>query len=235
MPPSNFYRKLSIYRSIMLDDRIRRKARTSFRTTDGWSSRGYLPHCDAPGLIQFVTIRAADSVPRDIQSALSLELEALRVKGVEAHEINRQRVRRIESLLDAGYGACLLATEAVAGVVIASLRIIAVEGHEILRWVVMPNHIHLLLKIRSSTSLSCVIRFFKARTGKQINKILGSSGRFWFPEYFDRYIRDSGHLDRVIRYIDQNPVRANLVESAENWSFGSVGYQKRLSSQSCQD
>ena len=90
----------------------------------------------------------------------------------------------------------------------------------------MPNHIHLLLVLRTGTLLGEMLRSFKGRTGKEANKILGRAGRFWFPEYFDRYIRDSDHRSRVIRYIDQNPVRAGLVQVPEDWPYGSAGYHR---------
>jgi REP element-mobilizing transposase RayT len=204
-------------------DRIRRKAQKSFRTDAGWWSRGYLPHYDSAEHTQFVTIRLADSVPKHVQVSLNAELGALKKKGEDSSSIGYHRCKRMEALLDAGYGCCVLKAESVADVIIKALENLVEQGHEVLRWVIMPNHIHLLLKIRHGTSLSSVIRFFKGRTGKQANEALGSSGRFWFPEYFDRYIRDSDHLNKVLHYIDQNPVRAGLVKAAADWRFGSAG------------
>jgi len=203
-------------------DCIRRKAKKSFRADNRWWSRGYLPHYDSAEHAQFITIRLADSVPSHVQVALNAELESLRMKGGDSQAIGYHRRKRIEALLDAGYGSCALQAESVAEVILRALEKLVEQGHDVVRWVVMPNHIHLLLKIRRGTALSTVIRFFKGRTGREANKVLGASGRFWFPEYFDRYIRDSDHLAKVLRYIDENPVRAGLVGVAADWRFGSA-------------
>ena len=205
-------------------ERIRLKAQASFTTNHGWSSRGYLPHYDAAGLTQFITIRLADSVPRHVHSSLEVELQALEASGAAEREIGQQRRRRIEFLLDAGYGSCILAQAEVADIIIQAIGNLSVNGHEVIRWVVMPNHIHMLVRVRSGVSLASMLRFFKGRTARLANKVLNRSGQVWFPEFFDRYIRDVQHRDRVIRYIDENPVKAGLVIVAEDWRFGSAGY-----------
>jgi putative DNA methylase len=207
-------------------EHIRRKARNSFRADNGWRSRGYLPHYDGADRTQFITIRLADSVPTHTQVALNAELERLKNRGADKQAIGYHRCRRIEALLDAGCGSCALKADSVAEVIIKAFERLVGEGHEVIRWVIMPNHIHIVLKIRQGSSLATVIRFFKGRTGREANKVLGSSGQFWFPEYFDRYIRDSEHLTKVLHYIDQNPVRAGLVKVAEDWRFGSAGAEK---------
>jgi len=51
---------------------------------------------------------------------------------------------------------------------------------------------------------------------------LGRQGVLWQREYFDRYIRDEGHLQAVIAYIESNPVKAGLVRRAGDWPFGSA-------------
>lgn len=148
----------------------------------------------------------------------------LKANGAKPREIEYLRFRRIETLLNARHGSCALAREAVAQMTIQELGNLEEQGHEILRWTIMPNHINFLIRVRDGISLASVIRFFKARTGREANKIIGQAGRFWFPEFFDRYIRDREHLDRVIRYIDQNPVKAGLVKVATDWPFGSVSW-----------
>lgn len=125
----------------MHHERIREKANDSFKTEDGWSSRGYLPHFDRDGIAQFVTIRLADSVPRHVQSRLAIELIALKEKGADAQAIGRQRCRRIEALLDAGYGSCALSRDTVAEMATHELGRLVGQGHELLRWVIMPNHL----------------------------------------------------------------------------------------------
>lgn len=63
---------------------------------------------------------------------------------------------------------------------------------------------------------------WKSFTSKEANRILGYSGRFWMPGYFDRFIRDEEHLAAVRSYILENPVKAGLCERAEEWRVGSA-------------
>jgi len=210
----------------MDSNHIRLKARRSFNNSDGWSSRGYLPHFNSSGIIQFITIRLSDSLPQHVCAVLQAELSRLEADGVAPQLVEQQWRKRTEALLDAGYGSCVLAREGVAEVIVKALGILVVDGHEVLRWVVMPNHVHLLLKLQRGFELSPVIRAFKGRTGREANRVLGGTGRFWYPEFFDRYIRDADHLERVVGYIDDNPVRAGLVIKASDGRFGSAGYRR---------
>ena len=59
----------------------------------------------------------------------------------------------------------------------------------------------------------------------QANKILRTKGRFWFEDYFDRYIRNAKHFENAKSYIEENPVRAGLCGSAGEWRFGSAWYR----------
>ncbi|MBE0540898.1 MAG: hypothetical protein IH623_05890 [Verrucomicrobia bacterium] len=71
----------------------------------GWHQRGYLPHCDLPGVTQFVTLRLDDSMPASRRS----EWEAL------LHlEDNRERRIKLEEYLDRGMGECQLRQPAIA-------------------------------------------------------------------------------------------------------------------------
>jgi hypothetical protein len=54
------------------------------------------------------------------------------------------------------------------------------------------------------------------------NRLLGQTGAFWEPDYFDRYIRDQAHYDVAVYYIHENPVKAGLVTSAEEWRWSSA-------------
>jgi len=50
---------------------------------------------------------------------------------------------------------------------------------------------------------------------------------FWQDDYFDRYIRDEDHYRRVVRYIENNPVKAGLVPLAAEWPWGSAHFRVR--------
>lgn len=80
-----------------------------------------------------------------------------------------------------------------------------------LAWVVMPDHLHGLIRLQRP-DLSVVIKTFKGRTGRKINQILGRRGAFWQPGFFDHALRAEEDRRAIARYIVANPLRARLVE-----------------------
>lgn len=62
----------------------------------------------------------------------------------------------------------------------------------------------------------------KGYTSNQANKMLGRTGRFWQPDYFDRYIRDPEHFWKTVEYIANNPVKAGLCREPSDWAFSSA-------------
>ena len=99
--------------------------------------------------------------------------------------------------------------------------------YELGSWVVMPNHVHVLLY--PLVDLSRVVSGIKVASAKEANRLLERSGAFWSRDYFDRWIRDSAGEQRVIRYIENNPVKAGLCREACDWPFSSacVDWQNR--------
>jgi putative DNA methylase len=67
----------------------------------------------------------------------------------------------------------------------------------------------------------------KSYTAQKANKTLQAKGRFWFEDYFDRYIRNAKHFENAVSYIENNPVRAGLCESPAEWRFGSAWFRAR--------
>ena len=76
----------------------------------------------------------------------------------------------------------------------------------------MPNHVHVLIEVADDWTVSKIVQGWRSYTAHEANKILGRTGRFWQPEYFDRYIRNERHLSDTIAYIDTNPDKAGLKE-----------------------
>ena len=104
----------------------------------GWHQRGYLPHYDAPGVTQMVTIRLTDSLPASRRK----EWEAL--LAIENH---KERRRRLEEYLDRGLGECWLRKPAIAQLTEDALRFFDAERYKLVAWVVMPNHVHVLVEV----------------------------------------------------------------------------------------
>ena len=91
-------------------------------------------------------------------------------------------------------------------------------------WVVMPNHVHLLILPR--VPVPPLMRWLKGSTARSANQVLGQTGQpFWQDESWDHYLRRSSQIGRVAAYIEGNPVSAGLVRSAEAWRWSSASWQ----------
>src|SRR5206468_9870968 len=93
--------------------------------------------------------------------------------------------------------------------------------------VVMPDHVHLLLRpLRDEDGwpfpLVDILQCFKGATAHRINRLLGTSGPVWEEESFDHVLRSDESLKEKCEYIRQNPVRAGLERRAEDyrWLWG---------------
>jgi REP element-mobilizing transposase RayT len=96
------------------------------------------------------------------------------------------------------------------------------QFYKIPAWVIMPNHVHVLLQ--PAISLSEITRWLKGSTAREANLILGRTGRaFWQDESFDHRVRDEMELARIARYIEYNPVSAGLAEKPGDWTWSSAG------------
>jgi REP element-mobilizing transposase RayT len=170
-----------------------------------WYSRGYLPHFDHAGLVQTITFRLADSLPAHL-------IDLLRKEIPEDDEITRSK--RIESYLDAGFGSFSLADPRVGELMENAFLFFDGQRYRLVAWVVMPNHVHVLVEIFPDCCLPDISHSWKSYTANEANRLLCKSGRFWEAEYFDRYIRDVQHYESAVRYIHENPVKARLAKSA---------------------
>ena len=180
--------------------------------------RGYLPHYDSPELIQFVTFRLAGSLPTTILRTLKLRLDSKQIDQIEYH-------RQIEKALDLGHGPTHLKDPRIARIVAETIVKFDGQKYKLLAWVIMANHVHLLLQTLAPYTLTQVIHSIKSFTGNAANKLVGLSGRFWSPDYFDRFMRDRVHLARAKKYIEENPVKAGLCQEPAGWPWGSAGWK----------
>ena len=85
-----------------------------------------------------------------------------------------------------------------------------------LAWVVMPDHVHWLIELRSST-LCCLMRRFKSCSSHALYKRGMPRAKVWQPGYQDRALRREESVVQVARYIVANPVRAGLVDRAGDY------------------
>jgi len=73
-----------------------------------------------------------------------------------------------------------------------------------------------------------VTRAVKKTSARQANLILGRTGQtFWQDKSYDHWVRNAKEFDRIVGYIEGNPVRAGLVEQAEEWPWSSASNRFR--------
>jgi REP element-mobilizing transposase RayT len=183
----------------------------------GWYSRGYLPHIDFAGRTQFVSWRLADALPREVVTEFKQELRHL-----PENEAKREFARKIEAFCDAGFGACLLRQPNVARVVQEKLFELDGMYFSLDAWVLMPNHVHVLLTPSPTADLEDLMKRTKGGSARDANRVLNRTGRLWQRDFFDRLIRDEDHLERVRRYIEWNPVKAGLCTDPRHWHCSSA-------------
>lgn len=194
----------------------------------GWHERGFLPHCDFPDLVQFVTFRLEDSMPASRRDEWEY---LLKIEDV------RERRAKLEGYLDRGVGECWLRDARIAKLAEEALRHFHNERYELLAWCVMPNHVHVLVDVMK-TPLDEMIQSWKRFVATKALRLLREERRspnrpvsstatdepnrssafhsFWQREYWDTYMRSEEQEKTAIRYIENNPVKAKLCRNVED-------------------
>jgi REP element-mobilizing transposase RayT len=206
----------------------------------GIHTRGYLPHVKREGACYFVTFRLADSLPGDVLQKCQAERaerihrfhvldDLARKKGSTPpkpdtlDEIEREYFRGLEAFLDRGMGECCLRTPGIALIVSDAIRYFDGQRYRLDSWVVMPNHVHLVLWPMPNHSLSKILQSLKRFTAREANKMLQRTGQeFWQPESYDHWIRNDEEHTRCCRYVVNNPVKARLCQTPEQWGWSSA-------------
>jgi putative transposase len=194
--------------------------------------RRKLPHWHpdiSEGTFLFVTWRLAGSMPRT--QVLQRQVGESSRPTTPALSAGRAFLAWDREVDQAAFGPVWLRDARIARVVADAL----VHGesgrnfYQLRAWVVMPNHVHVLL--RPMTSLPVITRWLKRSTARQANLILGRTGEpFWQDESFDHRVRDEVELDRIVRYVEHNPVSAGLARDPRDWAWSSA----RLAGESAQ-
>ena len=174
-------------------------------------TRNKLPHWTQYGKFIFITFRLADSMPRDIVNIAFKDLDEWKNDPNNAHnnkELEKwymERCRRMEKFLDAGHGSCILCDNVCRDIVTDSIFFHDNNNIIVHSFVIMPNHIHILMELLNDSTIQYVIRSIKMNTTKEINKYMNRTGTLWQREYFDRIIRNQQHYEKTMAYIKNNP------------------------------
>ena len=190
--------------------------------------RRRLPHWQQEGATYFVTFRLGDALPLRILRQWQREREdwlrqhpgtLSQEKKVEFDELFRNK---LEEQMDRNYGSCALAQAPVAEIVEHALRHFDGQRYQLGSFVIMPNHVHVLLRPLLEHSLSGILHSWKSFTANKANAILQRKGTFWQDESFDHIVRDEDQLQRFERYIVENPTKAQLKPGTCRVSHGSA-------------
>ncbi|WP_206170927.1 glycosyltransferase [Phragmitibacter flavus] len=175
--------------------------------------RHVLPHWHQDGVYAFVTWRLADSLPGHVVRGWEMEKEIWLghhpkpwTEDVE-REHHRRFSKRVNEWLDGGSGECLLRRKDCAEVVVGTLRKFDGVRYDLCAFVVMPNHVHVVARLREDFGIEKVVKGWKEWSAKGINAVLGKTGKVWAVGYFDRLVRDGRHLGKVVDYVVGNPAR----------------------------
>ena len=89
-------------------------------------------------------------------------------------------------------------------------------------FVIMPDHIHLVIDAPADRSLGHVMQLIKGRFARRYNQQVGFSGELWQGRYHERALRSERELVTAIAYVEGNPVAAALVEEAADYPWSSA-------------
>jgi REP element-mobilizing transposase RayT len=182
--------------------------------------RNHLPHWRQDRVSCFLTFRLGDSIPAALLAKWREDRDRWRLANpnpwsaeTEA-EYHKRFSAAIDRYLDEGYGSCLLREPANAQIVATAFEHFDHSRYLLHAWVIMPNHVHMLLSPCVEFQLSRVVAGWKRFTATKIHAGNGGSGSLWQKDYFDRFIRDWDHFINVARYIRRNPSKGQLPDGA---------------------
>jgi putative transposase len=173
-----------------------------------------LPHWQPSGKEIFITWRLYGSLPAHFRTP-------------RREDPAGKRFRSYDRVLDlACIGPLWLSDPRIAECVVAALKKGEMqERFQLHAYVVMVNHVHVLLEPKSP--IARITRMVKGSSAREANCILGRTGmRLWQDESFDHWIRNASEWGRVRTYIERNPVMAGLVQKPEEWRWSSAAESK---------
>lgn len=174
-------------------------------------TKGNLRHYHQDGHPVFITFRLADSLPQQFLEQHQQHWQQFQLDNPQLppDELRRQFAQQYHidanKLLDQGYGECLLAQQQYRNIVSQALGYHHDTLYLLHQYVIMPNHVHLILEPLGTHDWQTAIHSVKTFTARAINKARQHNAKVWQRESFDRLIRDQDHYNRVWQYIADNP------------------------------
>jgi putative transposase len=195
--------------------------------------RHHLPHIHPEGYLIFITFNLVESLPKEVVKSLKDQRDQ-ELKASDASrrsQVHEKYFNKYDEWLDrCRNGPKWLQDQNIASIVTKKIRSFENERYELLTYCIMPNHVHLLVKpivkevinhqgTTAAYLLADTLRLIKGSTARECNLVLKRTGSFWHHESYDHYVRDDQELERIIKYILNNPVKAGLVKEWTEWKF----------------
>lgn len=191
-----------------------------------------LPHIQIAGATYFITFRLANSLPVEALDKLTEEKRLIsKLPDNQKEAAHRAWFDKYDDYLDqALHGNLYLKNEQIADLVAEAILFRDEKVYDLISYCIMFNHVHLvctpLLKEKNTFfGLTEMLHSLKRHTAREANKILQRSGAFWQDESYDHFIRDDAELERIVKYVLYNPVRANLVKEQTDWKWSYSKYE----------
>lgn len=203
--------------------------------------RRNLPHIQPRGATFLVNFRLAGSLPKAVVEQLCAEADQLekRLSAIkdprERYLLRDKEQRKLfgkwdDALHKSQMGPFWLKDERIAQIVADSILYLDGKWFDVLAYCIMPNHVHLVLvpyefSDTADYSLTKIMHNIKRNSANHANKILGRTGAFWQHESYDHFARDEKELERIIKYVLYNPVKAGLTDDWTKWQWVYCKYE----------
>ena len=158
----------------------------------------------------------------------------------------REKRTKLEEYLDRGVGECQLRQARIAQLTEETMLHFHNNRYELIAWCVMPNHVHVLAHVwqtplgkmiqswkRFSATNSGALRTERRSPNRRVsaddrNAPARRAALQWQREYWDTFMRGEEQEKKAIRYIENNPVKAKLCRTPEQWEFSSSRFRGRF-------
>ena len=191
--------------------------------------KGNLPHWLVADRTYFITIRLNGSLPRSVVDELIAERQILIDAECDDEQewlkLHRAQFLKIDGILDTAHestGYSLTQPEVATSILKSFKWLTAVDvGWQIHAATIMSTHIHIVMSNSAGRSGELIndLEKFKRFTGREANKTLKRTGRFWARESFDHWCRTAEKTEAAIMYVRENPVKAGLVKQWQDWKW----------------
>lgn len=214
---------------------------------DDWTiRRRHLPHVDVEGKPYFVTACLKGSIPAAGLQAIRNYEDELFAKPCPASmdqaqwAMHRHKMvfKMIDDLLDGDPPVNHLRDARLAEIVQNAFLHFADVRYLLFAFVIMPSHHHWMFlpqpnwvatigENKKRTPRETISHSIQSYTANRCHQLLQKTGEFWQQETYDHYARDEEEMKRIITYIEHNPVKAGLVDRAEDFVWSSAHYRQQ--------